>query len=130
MGADDLIDTVSGTLGIGGAVDDILILGRGDTDHYLYGRGRDLEEINVIAKMDEQCWWQVLGAKPAEQASAEREQIVMVLVKANRPMTVAEIAKAVGGKQANVKKLLSSLHFDGEIVRVATGLYRMPDLGF
>ena len=39
QGAEDLMDTVSGTLGIGGAVDTMLVLGREDDDNFLYGRG-------------------------------------------------------------------------------------------
>ena len=62
LGAEDLIDTVSGTLGLGGAVDSIIILGN-DTQSgkFLYGRGRDLEEFNVSIKQDENCRWQVTG---------------------------------------------------------------------
>jgi hypothetical protein len=53
--ADDPIDTISGTLGIGGAVDAFLILGTDkiSKDKYLYGRGRDLEEFNVFINQDE-----------------------------------------------------------------------------
>src|SRR5262249_27579796 len=44
LGAEDLIDTVSGTLGLGGAVDTVLILGKDQQfGKFLYGRGRDLE---------------------------------------------------------------------------------------
>ena len=37
QGADDLIDTVSGTLGIGGAVDTVLILGKDQMGKFMYG---------------------------------------------------------------------------------------------
>ena len=127
MGADDLIDTLSGTLGIGGAVDAILILGKDDTGNFLYGRGRDLEEFAVAVQQDERCRWQVLGPKPDAQASPERGQIVAALAKAGKPMTVEAIATALGMKKANVKNLLSKLHFDGEVERVATGLYKPAD---
>lgn len=127
MAADDLIDTISGTLGIGGAVDAILILGKDDNGNFLYGRGRDLEEFNVIVELDERCRWQVMGRKPEAQPSPERGQIVSALAKAGKPMTVEEIAAAIGKKRANVKNLLVKLHYEGEIDRVATGLYRLPN---
>src|SRR5262249_10582913 len=86
QGADDLLDTLSGTLGLGGAVDSVVILAKDETGHFLYGRGRDLEEFKVAAAMDERHRWQVLGPKPDTQASPERAQIVAALAKAGRPM--------------------------------------------
>ena len=77
--ADDLIDTLSGTLGLGGAVDAVLILGKDPQfENFLYGRGRDLEEFNVSVKQDEQRRWQVLGPKlrqphrPSGRKSSQR----------------------------------------------------------
>jgi hypothetical protein len=128
LGADDLVDTVSGTLGIGGAVDTVLILGKDQSSKFLYGRGRDLEEFNVSVKQDEQrLRWQVLGRRQEAQASPERAAITEALAKAGRPMTVQEIAAAVGAARQNVKKLLSIMHHKGEVDRVATGVYRLPD---
>ena len=69
LGADDLIDTVSGTLGIGGAVDAVLILGKDQFGKFLYGRGRDLEEFNVTIQQDERLRWKVLGPRLEGQAS-------------------------------------------------------------
>jgi hypothetical protein len=127
MGAEDLIDTISGTLGLGGAVDAFQILGKDDSGNFLYGRGRDLEAFMVAVQQDKQCRWQVLGPKPEAQASPERGRIVAALAKAGKPMTVDEIAAAVDMKKANAKSLLSKLHFDGEVERVATGLYKLPN---
>jgi predicted ATP-dependent serine protease len=127
-GADDLMDTISGTGGIGGAVDAVLVLGKDFTGHFLYGRGRDLEEFNYAVKQNEQRRWDNLGDKPENQASPEREAIVAVLRKANKPMTIDEIARAIGKVKTNVRKLLTKLHYEGDIERVATGLYRWPTL--
>jgi AAA domain len=123
MGADDLIDTLSGTLGLGGAADSFLILGRDDTGNFLYGRGRDLEAFMVSVELDARCRWQVLGLKPEAQSSTERSRIVATLTKASAPMTVEAVAAALGMKKANVKNLLSKLHYDEAIERVAKGLY-------
>ena len=128
MGADDLIDTLSGTLGLGGAVDAVLILGKDEQfDKFLYGRGRDLEEFNINIKQDAQMRWQVLGQRTEAQASPERAKIIAVLRQAGRPMHVREISEAVGGKYNNVKNLLAKLHADGEIERVSTGMYQLPN---
>jgi hypothetical protein len=44
LAADDPLDSVSGTTGLTGSVDTILVLQRGRTGHKLVGRGRDLEQ--------------------------------------------------------------------------------------
>jgi len=128
LGAEDLIDTVSGTLGLGGAVDSIIILGN-DTQSgkFLYGRGRDLEEFNVSIKQDENCRWQVTGPKPEGQVSPERGQIIAILARVGRPMSTKEISEAVGGKHVNVKNLLFKLCAAGEIERHGWGFYKLPD---
>jgi hypothetical protein len=127
LGAEDLIDTLSGTLGLGGAVDTVLILGKDQTyEKFLYGRGRDLEEFNISVKQNDQGRWQVLGPRVEEASSPERNQILAVLARAGRPMSVQEIAEAINGKSANVKNLLAKLHADGLVERVSTGLYRLP----
>jgi predicted transcriptional regulator len=128
LGAEDLIDTVSGTLGLGGAVDTVLILGKDQQlGKFLYGRGRDLEEFNVTVQQNDQCRWRVLGPKVEGQSSPERAQIVAALARAGRPMNVKEISEAVGGKYPNVKQLLAKLHAGGEVERVSTGLYKLPN---
>src|SRR5262249_8031058 len=128
LGAEDLIDTVSGTLGLGGAVDTVLILGKDQSfSKFLYGRGRDLEEFNVTVQQNDQCSWRVLGPKVEAQSSPERAQIVAALARAGRPMNVKEISEAVGGKYRNVKQLLAKLHAEGQVERVSTGLYKLPN---
>jgi hypothetical protein len=108
-GAEDLIDTISGTLGVTGAVDAILILGKDGAsgNKYLYGRGRDLEEFNVIIQQDEQARWRVLGPWTTEEGSSpERANILAVLRRAGKPMSIKEIASAIEGKYENVKYLI------------------------
>jgi Bifunctional DNA primase/polymerase, N-terminal/AAA domain/Primase C terminal 2 (PriCT-2) len=126
--ADDYIDTISGTLGVTGAADAILILGKDKVsgNKFLYGRGRDLEEFNVIIRQDEHARWQVLGPTTEQASSPERTQILAVLKRAGKPMTIKEIASDIGGKYVNVKYLIFKLHAEGHIEKVATGLYRLP----
>jgi RecA-family ATPase len=66
--ADDLFDTVSGTLGLTGAVDTIMILDRTSNGTILAARGRDIEEINQAVEFDN-CAWRILGnAAPCRAA--------------------------------------------------------------
>src|SRR5215208_5437111 len=52
MEAEDPIDTVSGTTGLTGAVDTVLVLYRTGQGTILYGRGRDIEEVEKAATFD------------------------------------------------------------------------------
>jgi hypothetical protein len=128
MDADDLFDTLSGTLGLGGGMDTGLILGTENGQKFLYGRGRDIEEFTINIKQNEVMRWQVLGPKRADNvASPERAQILTVLEQANSPMTVNEIAQAVGGTTAqqkkNVSHLLGKLLKEGVVTQTKWGKY-------
>jgi hypothetical protein len=137
MGAEDLVDTISGTLGLGGAADSILVLGtekrpRGEEDgeddrKFLYGRGRDLEEFKVSVDQDERCRWQVGGEWVEAQVSPEREQLLALLRNAGQPMHYNDVAEKLGKKPGTTRRLLAALEQAGEIVRVGRGTYRTPD---
>ena len=71
--ADDVFDTVSGTLGLTGAADTILIMKRQAGAVTLYVRGRDIEESEMAMQFDKSsCRWSILG-NGGRRASVERE---------------------------------------------------------
>jgi hypothetical protein len=136
LGADDLIDTLSGTLGLGGAVDSVLILAkepkqgkkkRDDDRKFFWGRGRDLEEFSVSVQQNEKGRWDVLGPRLEGQPTVERGDIVAALGKNGGPMTIKQIAEACGNTYDNVKNLLTKLHAEECVVRVQRGMYRLPE---
>jgi len=62
MDADDPLDTVSGTTGLTGAADSILVLSKGANGVTLYGRGRDIEEIETAIRFNKNsCRWIAQG---------------------------------------------------------------------
>jgi hypothetical protein len=124
MAADDMIDTISGTLGLGGAVDTIVILGKNDVGKYLYGRGRDLDEFHISVEQNENMRYRFLG-EMVETASTERQQIVILMARHGAPMTIAEVAAGLGKEHEAVKMMLWRMHRDGELVRTATGVYAL-----
>ncbi|MBR0847112.1 AAA family ATPase [Bradyrhizobium diazoefficiens] len=126
-GAEDLMDTISGTGGLGGAADTSIILGKEDAQNFLYGRGRDIEEFNVMVQLDDHCRWQVLGQRIELSVSAEQALILTAMTKDGGPMNIAKVAAAVPSlKRTNVKNLLAKMHAAGIIERVHTGVYRVP----
>jgi hypothetical protein len=125
--ADDVFDTVSGTLGLTGVVDTILVLKRnpgGGTT--LHGRGRDLEafEKAIIWNADS-CTWTLVGDAKMVRRSSERVAILEALASAGEPLTPSDIAGSAGMKATNVKKLLRKMLDADEVEKLAYGSYRL-----
>ena len=72
MGADDVFDTVSGSVGLTGAADTTLVLrrARGDTEGTLNVTGRDVPECEYALSFDALTgWWSLLGSGLVEAAA-------------------------------------------------------------
>jgi len=128
MEAEDPIDTVSGTLGLAGCADSILVLSRSAQGTTLYVRGRDIEEAEHAVSFDKVgCRWTIVGNASEVQRSNERGRILAVLVEASEPMTPQLIAASTGMLPNNVWQLLHKMAIDGEVVKVGRGRYRHPE---
>jgi AAA domain len=140
LGADDLIDTVSGTLGLGGAVDSVLILAKEQKKNprarepdpknlFLWGRGRDLEDFNVSVRQNDQMRFEVMGLRRKPQPTVEREAIVSMLagLGGDIAMSLQEIVEACKGDYDNVKNLLSKLCKEGFVTRTKRGMYILAE---
>jgi len=126
MDADDPFDTVSGTLGLTGAADTILIMRRQAGSVQLLVRGRDVEESETSLQFNKNtCRWTILGTEATEAAvSAERKQIIEALAAFPDGMSVVEIMAAAERTDRNaVDQLLFKMARDGEIERVRRGVY-------
>jgi hypothetical protein len=124
--AEDVFDTVSGTLGLTGGVDTIAIMKRRAGVVTLHVEGRDLAEAieKAISFDRETCRWIVLGEAAAIQRSTERSRVHSVLATAPDGMSTTEIASVAGLRGRNAADLLlSRMVQDGEIERIKRGLY-------
>jgi hypothetical protein len=137
MEADDPFDTISGTLGLTGAADTILVLRRQGGAMILYARGRDIEESETALQFDkESCKWTMLGPEAlAASVSNERAKIIDALqsfVPANDKdgMAVSEIMAATEATSRNaMDRLLHKMRMDGQIIRARRGVYAAPSEG-
>jgi hypothetical protein len=128
MEADDPIDTVSGTLGLAGCADTVLVLNRTAQGTTIYVRGRDIEESEHAISFDKvSCRWTILGNAADVHRSNERGRILAALEEASEPLTPQNIAGATGMAPNNVWQLLHKMAIDGEIVKVGRGKYCLPD---
>lgn len=127
MAADDPFDEVSGTRGLTGAADTVLVLKRDGTTQQpvIYGRGRDLEEVETAVQFDgETGTWEIIGKAWLVADTHERRDIQQVLKsKHPDPMTPKEIGEVLGKSAANIQKMLSKMEGEGQVLRVKRGLY-------
>ena len=127
MDADDPLDQVSGTTGLSGSADTVLVLNRTSSGTTLYGRGRDIEDLEKAVQFDRgTCTWTVLGEASSVRYSGERAAILAALQEAGEPMSPTDVAAITGMKIGNVRKLLANSVKDGLAVRVGRGRYALP----
>jgi hypothetical protein len=128
--SDDAYDTVSGTLGLTGAPDSILVLKRDSSGSMvLHGRGRDLIEIEKAMSFDaESCLWRVAGDAAAVRRSHERNAILDAIRDAKEPIGPNDIASVAGMRAGNVRFLITKLIKEGLIEKAGYGRYRLASV--
>jgi hypothetical protein len=128
--ADDAFDTVSGTLGLTGAPDSILILRRdGQGGYCLAGRGRDLIEFEKAMTFDRQsCRWRIAGEAAEVKRSGERSAVLTAIEEAGEPIGPNDIAAAAGMRAGNVRRLLLKLVKEGAVEKEGYGRYKLKVL--
>jgi len=124
----DPFDRVSGTLGLSGAADTALILDRDGQGVTLYGRGRDIPEIESAMSFNkDSCRWSVMGRAAEVHVSDERKVILDTLKVSDEPMSAITLADATRMSRPNVKQLLFQMAIKGLVLKRGRGLYVHPD---
>jgi hypothetical protein len=124
----DPFEKVSGTLGLSGAADSVLVLDRDSSGTTLYGRGRDIEEVETAVEFDRRtCRWRILGAAADVHRSDERSCVLKALKEAGEWMSPTDIADATRMSTQNVRQLLVSMVKAGDVTRRQRGQYVHPD---
>ena len=115
--ADDAFDTISGTLGLNGVVDTLLVLKRESSGTIvLHGQGRDLAGLEKALTFNTNaCTWAICGDATEVRRTAERRAVLEAVREAGEPVGPKDIADATGMKTQNVKFLLRKLHNEGAI---------------
>lgn len=125
MSGDDPLDMVSGTTGLTGAVDNVLVLDRKSDGATLYGRGREMDDIDIAMELDNGLW-RILGDTDTVRISDERRAVLEVLRNADGALGPKDMAEALGWPQENVRQLLKSMATDGEVRKPRRGKYALP----
>jgi AAA domain/Bifunctional DNA primase/polymerase, N-terminal len=125
--AEDVLDTVSGTTGIAGSADSVMVLGRAERAVRLYLRGRDIEETDKVVTFDKATGtWSIEGDFDEVGGSLKglRRQIYDHLVRAGQSMMPKEVAETLGKSQSLVRKTMQRMVDKGELEQETWGAYQ------
>jgi hypothetical protein len=122
--ADDVFDSVSGTLGLTGAVDTIALLKREAGGVTFYVRGRDIEESEKALQFNKAtCKWTILGEASEIRRSDERTRVLVALDGVVDGMAPADLSTELEISPANAKQILHRMAKAGEIRKEGRGRY-------
>ncbi len=125
--ADDFVDSVSGTNGLAGAADTIIVLkrSRGQADATFHVTGRDVEEQELALNFDPHIGtWALLGDAQEWRLSETRRQMIEAIREAG-PSQPKAIADALDLPRDLVRQTVTRMAKDGQLVNSA-GTYSLP----
>jgi hypothetical protein len=137
--AEDLIDKVSGTFGLVGAADTIIVIERRSGGWIFDVRGRDVTTEELATKFDKDtCRWVILGNATEVHRSAERDSILNVFKRAQKftpekvTLSPKEVAEALDGDTPTshlaVKKNMSRMAQNGLLKREERRKYSLNQI--
>jgi hypothetical protein len=130
LGAADPLDEISGSTGLSGGADGILVLkrDRGRADAYLHVTGREIEEEAELAlRWDaDLASWTLVGDAEEYRRSKEQGEILKVLRESPEWMAPKEVAEILGKNASTVRTLLRKMAGVG-LVKAKDGRYTSVD---
>lgn len=129
----DPMDLVSGSTGLTGAVDNVLLMNRSQTAIYggnditLHVMAREVEgdEIDFQFQPSRAMWIPQGGTVPLAK-TPERQTIMDAIRAAGKPLGPSEIAVRTGMKDGNVRYLMRQMLDAGDVIQPSYGTYDLP----
>jgi hypothetical protein len=117
-------EEISGSHGISGAADGLLVMKKTGQLTELYTTGRDIETETYVLKFSSDFFlWTLEGKADEVQSTANQQALYDVLKNSPAPMTPKEIAEATSLNLNYVYKALNTLTASGKIRRLDRGRY-------
>lgn len=129
MGAEDFLETVSGTNGITGAADTIMVLkrARNAADGILSVTGRDVNEAEYALAFDAELGtWRMLDGPAADYEMATTRRTIVAAVRDTEGMGPKAIAEATGIGYETVKQTVRRMVDDDQLDTDGEGHYFPP----
>ena len=130
--ASDPADEISGSTGLQGGVDGMMILRRapGSKGPTLFVEGRDIEKPTeyALAWNPDTATWTIEGDAEEVHISKERQAILNVLGQSPDPMKPKEVAEALNAKPNNVKQTMFKMLEADQLIKDNEGNYFLPPL--
>lgn len=123
---DDFLDDVSGTQGLAGAADGVVVLrrSRGEADAVLHVTGRDVEEANYALSFAKELGaWQMLDGPVAEMTTTDNRAAVLRYLREHGNATPKQLADALALSHENAKKLARRMADADQIDTDGNGSY-------
>jgi hypothetical protein len=127
QGSDDFLAEVSGTNGIAGAADAVLVLkrSRGQADGALHVTGRDVDEAEYALSFDpDHGSWQVLPGPAVDRLVGETRAKILGHLRTYPGHTPRHIADGTGLSYELVKKTVKRVADDVQVLTDGQGHYR------
>jgi hypothetical protein len=124
--SEDRMDDVSGTFGITGAADSILVLLRrtGQANAELRLTGRDVESAEYGLKFDARTLsWNLIGKMDEIKKTAHQQKLYNAIKKYGHPATPKELVEMTGLKYKFIANTLPKLIKQGKVTKAGYGKY-------
>lgn len=125
--SDDIFDTISGTMGLSGAADTLVVLTRAEDDQLrLCVRGRDVEPEDKIVTFDSEMGeWLVAGdyEPPEGRGGGKTSTAIMAMLIADRRVTPKQVAEKLGIRDEAARAALSRMAKKGQVKNAGYGVY-------
>jgi transposase len=123
MGADDVLDEITGSTGLTGAVDGALILKRerGQGEATLFVTGRDIEQEQQLALTFESitAMWTLVGTAEEFKRTKERQEVIDLLTEhLSEGMSPRQVAEVLDKNYHTTRSLLRKMEDAGEVQHI------------
>jgi hypothetical protein len=118
--SDDFLASVSGTYGITGSADTIVVIRRKRLEEFgtVLVTGRDVADAEIAVRFEGMLWGAAPGALSA--ASFDRTEVYRV-IEAEGPIFPQAIADRIGKARTNVQNMVTALVATGAVARTGRG---------
>jgi hypothetical protein len=125
---DDILDTITGSVGKQGAPDGLLILKKPRKEKVgtLYRTGKDYDEDDEMAielDLEQGIGWSLIGNANEHQLTEQRKAIIELLETSNEPMSPKQIAEGLDVNAGYIRTTLRRLIEDKTIKQFGYGKY-------